>query len=169
VLGPRLAVAAVRPQLLADLGATVIAVNSADFDGFFLQTCFWMSQPREAEHRDRPQRILTASVLHDPVRGADVLQHNMHFDSRGAPRRRPNALKHLNPALIYCHPCGTTRAACCRATTRPGGAGGTSWMEGGVEAATYRSGSNTSLGDTGNGYLSAMPSSRAHRTTTAHR
>src|SRR5205085_7225212 len=69
-------------QLLADLGATVVAVNSADFDGFFLQTCFGMSCNRgkqsiaiDLKHPDG------LAVLHDLVRGADVLQHNMRYDA----------------------------------------------------------------------------------------
>ena len=69
-------------QLLADLGATVIAVNNAIFDGFFLQTCFGMSCNRgkqsiaiDLKHPDG------LAVLHDLVRGADVLQHNMRYDA----------------------------------------------------------------------------------------
>jgi crotonobetainyl-CoA:carnitine CoA-transferase CaiB-like acyl-CoA transferase len=146
-------------QLLADLGATVIAVNSADFDGFFLQTCFGMSCNRgkqsiaiDLKHPDG------LAVLHDLVRGADVLQHNMRYDAAERLGVDYASLAHLNPALIYCHTRGhdSSRMLLPGNDQTAAALAGTSWMEGGVEAGNMPIWPNTSLGDTGNGYLSAI-------------
>lgn len=146
-------------QLLADLGATVIAVNSANFDGFFLQTCFGMSCNRgkqsiavDLKHPDG------LAVLHDLVRGADVLQHNMRYDAAERLGVDYESLRHLNPALIYCHTRGhdSSRMLLPGNDQTAAALAGTSWMEGGVESGNAPIWPNTSLGDTGNGYLSAI-------------
>jgi crotonobetainyl-CoA:carnitine CoA-transferase CaiB-like acyl-CoA transferase len=146
-------------QLLADLGATVIAVNSIIFDGFFLQTCFGMSCNRgkrsvaiDLKHPDG------LAVLHDLVRGADVLQHNMRYDAAERLGVDYESLKHLNPALVYCHTRGhdSSRMLLPGNDQTAAALAGTSWMEGGVEAGNMPIWPNTSLGDTGNGYLSAI-------------
>ena len=146
-------------QLLADLGATVIAVNDPTFDSFFLQTCFGTSCNRgkrsiavDLKHPDG------LAVLHDLVRGADVLQHNMRYDAAERLGVDYASLQHLNPKLIYCH----TRGHDASRMLLPGNdqtaaaLAGTSWMEGGVDAGNMPIWPNTSLGDTGNGYLSAV-------------
>jgi crotonobetainyl-CoA:carnitine CoA-transferase CaiB-like acyl-CoA transferase len=146
-------------QVLADLGATVIAVNSALFDGFFLQTCFGMSCNRgkqsiaiDLKHPDG------LAVLHELVRGADVLQHNMRDDAAERLGVDYESLKHLNPALIYCHTRGhdSSRMLLPGNDQTAAALAGTSWMEGGVESGNMPIWPNTSLGDTGNGYLSAI-------------
>ena len=146
-------------QLLADLGATVIAVNSALFDGFFLQTCFGMSCNRgkqsiaiDLKHPDG------LAVLHELVRGADVLQHNMRYDAAERLGVDYESLEHLNPALIYCHTRGhdSSRMLLPGNDQTAAALAGTSWMEGGVESGNMPIWPNTSLGDTGNGYLSAI-------------
>jgi len=146
-------------QLLADLGATVIAVNSMVFDSFFLQTCFGMSCNRgkrsiaiDLKHPDG------LGVLHDLVRGADVLQHNMRYDAAERLGVDYESLKHLNPALVYCHTRGhdSSRMLLPGNDQTAAALAGTSWMEGGVEAGNMPIWPNTSLGDTGNGYLSAI-------------
>jgi crotonobetainyl-CoA:carnitine CoA-transferase CaiB-like acyl-CoA transferase len=146
-------------QLLADLGATVIAVNDARFDGFFLQTCFGMSCNRgkqsiaiDLKHPDG------LAVLHDLVGGADVLQHNMRYDAAERLGVDYESLKHLNPALIYCHTRGhdSSRMLLPGNDQTAAALAGTSWMEGGVESENMPIWPNTSLGDTGNGYLSAI-------------
>jgi crotonobetainyl-CoA:carnitine CoA-transferase CaiB-like acyl-CoA transferase len=146
-------------QLLADLGATVIAVNDARFDTFFLQTCFGMSCNRgkqsiaiDLKHPDG------LAVLHDLVRSADVLQHNMRYDAAERLGVDYASLTHLNPALIYCHTRGhdSSRMLLPGNDQTAAALAGTSWMEGGVEAGNMPIWPNTSLGDTGNGYLSAI-------------
>jgi crotonobetainyl-CoA:carnitine CoA-transferase CaiB-like acyl-CoA transferase len=146
-------------QLLSDLGATVIAVNSALFDGYFLQTCFGMSCNRgkqsiaiDLKHPDG------LAVLHDLVRRADVLQHNMRYDAAERLHVDYESLKHVNPALIYCHTRGhdSSRMLLPGNDQTAAALAGTSWMEGGVESGNMPIWPNTSLGDTGNGYLSAI-------------
>ncbi|HEV7524796.1 MAG TPA: CoA transferase [Acidimicrobiia bacterium] len=146
-------------QLLADLGATVIAVNDPMFDAFFLQTCFGMSCNRGkqsiAVDLKHPEGL---AVLHELVRGADVLQHNMRYDAAERLGVDYASLKHLNPRLIYCHTRGhdSSRMLLPGNDQTAAALAGTSWMEGGVEAGNMPIWPNTSLGDTGNGYLSAI-------------
>jgi len=146
-------------QLLADLGATVIKITNARFDGFFQQMCFGMSCNRgkqsiaiDLKHPDG------LAVLHELVRGADVLQHNMRYDAAQRLRVDYESLKHLNPTMIYCHTRGhdSSRALLAGNDQTAAALAGTSWMEGGVEAGNMPIWPNTSLGDTGNGYLSAI-------------
>jgi crotonobetainyl-CoA:carnitine CoA-transferase CaiB-like acyl-CoA transferase len=68
------------------------------------------------------------------------------------------SLKHLNPALIYCHTRGhdSSRMLLPGNDQTAAALAGTSWMEGGVESGNMPIWPNTSLGDTGNGYLSAI-------------
>lgn len=146
-------------QLLADLGATVIAVNNPVFDRFFLQTCFGMSCNRGKQSialdLKHPDGI---AVLHDLVRSADVLQHNMRYDAAERLGVDYESLEPVNPALIYCHTRGhdTSRMLLPGNDQTAGALAGTSWIEGGVETGNMPIWPNTSLGDTGNGYLSAI-------------
>ena len=146
-------------QLLADLGATVIAVNSPVFDSFFLHTCFGMSCNRGkqsiAVDLKQPDGL---AVLHELVRRADVLQHNMRYDAAERLGVDYASLEHLNPALIYCHTRGhdSSRALLPGNDQTAAALAGTSWMGGGVESGNMPIWPNTSLGDTGNGYLSAI-------------
>jgi crotonobetainyl-CoA:carnitine CoA-transferase CaiB-like acyl-CoA transferase len=161
-------------QLLADLGATVIAVNDARFDGFFLQTCFGMSCNRGKQSiaidLKHPEGL---AVLHELVRGADVLQHNMRYDAAERLGVDYASLKHLNPGLIYCHTRGhdSSRMLLPGNDQTAAALAGTSWMEGGVESGNMPIWPNTSLGDTGNGYLSAIAILQAlyHRERTGQR
>jgi len=98
------------------------------------------------------------AVLHDLVRGADVLQHNMRYDAAERLGVDYASLEHVNPALIYCHTRGhdSSRMLLPGNDQTAAALAGTSWMEGGVEAGNMPIWPNTSLGDTGNGYLSAI-------------
>ncbi len=146
-------------QLLADLGATVIAINNPVFANFFLPTCFGMSCNRgkrsiavDLKHPDG------LAVLHELVRRADVLQNNMRYDAAERLGIDYATLRHLNPRLIYCHTRGhdSTRMLLPGNDQTAAALAGTSWMEGGIEADNMPIWPNTSLGDTGNGYLSAI-------------
>ena len=158
-------------QLLADLGATVIKDSNVVMDGFFLQMCFGMSCNRgkqsiaiDLKHPDG------LAVLHDLVRGADVVQHNMRYDAAERLGVDYESLAPLNSALIYCHTRGhdSSRALLPGNDQTAGALAGTSWMEGGVEAGNMPIWPNISLGDTGNGYLSAIAilQALAHRERT---
>jgi crotonobetainyl-CoA:carnitine CoA-transferase CaiB-like acyl-CoA transferase len=158
-------------QLLGDLGATVVAVNSPVFDSFFLQTCFGTSCNRGkrsiALDLKHPDGIAT---LHDLVRHADVVQHNMRYDAAERLGVDYASLQPLNPRMVYCHTRGhdSSRALLPGNDQTAGALAGTSWMEGGVEAGNMPIWPNTSLGDTGNGYLSAIAilQALAHRERT---
>jgi crotonobetainyl-CoA:carnitine CoA-transferase CaiB-like acyl-CoA transferase len=146
-------------QLLADLGATVVKVNNALFDRFWMQTSIAMCC-------NRGKRSITIdlkdaegmAVLHDLVRGADVVQHNMRYDAADRLGVDYQSLRAINPALIYCHTRGHDPSRMLLPGNDQTGAAlaGASWMEAGVETGAMPIWPNTSLGDTGNGYLSAI-------------
>jgi crotonobetainyl-CoA:carnitine CoA-transferase CaiB-like acyl-CoA transferase len=146
-------------QLLADLGATVIKVNNALFDRFWMQTSIAMCC-------NRGKRSITIdlkdadgmAVLHDLVRRADVVQHNMRYDAAERLGVDYESLKVINPELIYCHTRGHDPSRMLLPGNDQTGAAlaGASWMEAGVETGAMPIWPNTSLGDTGNGYLSAI-------------
>jgi crotonobetainyl-CoA:carnitine CoA-transferase CaiB-like acyl-CoA transferase len=146
-------------QLLADLGATVIKVNSALFDGYWMQTSIAMccNRGKQAITIDlkNPEGM---AVLHDLVRSADVVQHNMRWDATERLGVDYESLRAINPSLIYCHTRGHDPSRMLLAGNDQTGAAlaGASWMEAGVESGAVPIWPDTSLGDTGNGYLSAI-------------
>jgi crotonobetainyl-CoA:carnitine CoA-transferase CaiB-like acyl-CoA transferase len=146
-------------QVLADLGATVIKVNNARFDSFWMQTSIAMCCNRgkqsitiDLKHPDG------MDVLRDLVRTADVVQHNMRYDAAVRLGVDYESLREVNPALVYCHTRGHDPARMLLPGNDQTGAAlaGASWMEAGVESGATPIWPNTSLGDTGNGYLSAI-------------
>ncbi len=146
-------------QLLADLGATVIKVNNAVFDRFWMQTSIAMSCNRGKQSitldLKQPEGL---AVLHDLVRRADVVQHNMRYDAAERLAVDYESLKAIKPDLIYCHTRGHDRSRMLLPGNDQTAAAlaGTSWMEGGCETGAMPIWPLTSLGDTGNGYLSAI-------------
>jgi crotonobetainyl-CoA:carnitine CoA-transferase CaiB-like acyl-CoA transferase len=98
------------------------------------------------------------AVLHDLVRRADVVQHNMRYDAAERLAVDYDSLKEINPSLVYCHTRGHDPARMLLPGNDQTGAAlaGASWMEGGVESGAAPIWPITSLGDTGNGYLSAI-------------
>jgi crotonobetainyl-CoA:carnitine CoA-transferase CaiB-like acyl-CoA transferase len=146
-------------QLLSDLGATVIKVNNAAFDRFWMVNHIAMCC-------NRGKRSITIDlkqpegmdILHDLVRNADVVQHNMRYDAAERLGVDDKSLRQVNPSLIYCHTRGHDPARMLLPGNDQTGAAlaGASWMEGGVESGATPIWPVTSLGDTGNGYLSAI-------------
>ena len=147
-------------QLLSDLGAEVIKVNNALFDRFWMRNHIAMCC-------NRGKRSITIdlkqpegmAILHDLVRRADVVQHNMRYDAAERLGVDFDSLVEINPSLIYCHTRGHDRGAreLLPGNDQTGAAlAGVSWMEGGVETGATPIWPLTSLGDTGNGYLSAI-------------
>ncbi|MGY1739437.1 MULTISPECIES: CoA transferase [unclassified Blastococcus] len=146
-------------QLLAALGADVVRVHPARDE-------FWM-RTQYSHMSNRGKRSLALdlkdprglAVFHDLVRGADVVHHNM----REAAARRLGvdsaSLRAVNPGLVHCHTRGyehgrrdprpandQTAAALC----------GTEWVDGGTDRGGTPIWPSVSLGDTGNGLLSAL-------------
>jgi crotonobetainyl-CoA:carnitine CoA-transferase CaiB-like acyl-CoA transferase len=146
-------------QVLAELGARVIKVNT-------LRDKFWFSnhiamccnRGKESIALDlkEPQAM---EVLHRLVREADVVQHNMRYEAAQRLGVDYESLRALNPRLIYCHTMGHEQGP---REQHPGndqtGAAlaGASWLDGGLDHDGRPIWANVSLGDTGNGFLSAL-------------
>ncbi len=146
-------------QLLADLGATVIKVNNALFDRFWMQSSIAMCCNRGKRSIQIDLKNADGmAVLHDLVRAADVVQHNMRYDAAERLGVDYESLKEVNPQLIYCHTRGHDPARMLLPGNDQTGAAlaGASWMEAGAETGAMPIWPNTSLGDTGNGFLSAI-------------
>ncbi len=146
-------------QVLSDLGAEVIKVNTP-YDGFWHTNHIAMAcnrGKRSVAINLKDERGMRA--LRRLVEGADVVHHNM----RGAAARRlgidGESLRAIKPDLIYCHTRGFEHGA------RDGLPGndqtaaalaGVTWEDGGCDDGGRPLWSVTSLGDLGNGFLSAI-------------
>jgi crotonobetainyl-CoA:carnitine CoA-transferase CaiB-like acyl-CoA transferase len=158
-------------HLLATLGADVIKVNTL-WDGFWLST-------HMGQAVNRGKRSLAVN-LKDP-RGrevvqrlcatADVVTHNM----RGGVAERLGldaaTVAATNPGVVYCHSRGFERGPRLPlpATDQTSAAlAGLEWDDGGCAQGGRPFWSPTSLGDTGNGFLSAIAIVQAllHRSRT---
>lgn len=146
-------------QVLAELGARVIKVNTKT-DKFWFSNHIAMCCNRDKEtialDLKDPEGL---AVLHRLVRQADVVQHNMRYDAAERLGVGYEDLRALNPSLIYCHTLGHEQGP---RAEHPGndqtGAAlaGTSWLDGGLDNDGRPIWACTSLGDTGNGFLSAL-------------
>lgn len=146
-------------QVLADLGANVIKVNATRDP--------WWHCTHIAYGCNRGKRSICIdlkqpeglAVLHHLVASADVVHSNMR---RAALQRLgcdEASLRPINPTMIYCHTRGFDRGP---RSDSPGndqtGASlaGVTWEDGGGYDGGRPFWSLTSMGDTGNGYLSAI-------------
>lgn len=146
-------------QLLSDLGADVIKINS-------LWDMYW-HRGHVAYVANRGKRSIALNlkkpramqVLKELIATADVIQHNMRY---GAVERLGidyESLKEAHPRLIYCHSRGFEKGP---RMNLPGndqtGAclAGIQHEDGAVSAGGHPIWSLTSLGDTGNGFLAAI-------------
>lgn len=146
-------------QLLSDLGADVIKVNT-QHDGYWFASHIAMLCNRGkrsiALNLKDPAAL---EVLHRLVATADVVQHNMRYEAAERLGVDYASLKAIKPDLVYCHTRGFERG------TRNGLPGndqtgaalaGTEWLDGGLDHGGRPIWSVCSAGDTGNGYLSAI-------------
>jgi crotonobetainyl-CoA:carnitine CoA-transferase CaiB-like acyl-CoA transferase len=137
----------------------VIKVNA-------LHDAYWMSS-HIATCCNRGKRSIAMNlkdpaameVLHDLVRGADIVQHNMRYDAARRLGVDDESLRAIKPDLIYCHTRGFEHGA--RAglpgNDQTGAAlAGPDWLDGGLDHDGIPSWPAVSLGDTGNGFLSAI-------------
>lgn len=147
-------------QILADMGATVIKVNG-------LYDMFW-HQVHIAYMANRGKTSITLN-LKDPrsfdvlmrmIEKCDVVHHNMRYSAAERLKIDYESLKKINPKLIYCHSRGFEDGP--RKET-PGndqtGAclSGIQYEDGGMSDSNGRPlWSLTSMGDTGNGFLTAV-------------
>jgi crotonobetainyl-CoA:carnitine CoA-transferase CaiB-like acyl-CoA transferase len=146
-------------QVLSDLGADVIKIN-AFHDSYWHKNhiaymanrgkrsvCLDLKEPRGME------------ILRELVATADVVQHNMRYDAALRLGVDYESLKAIKPDLIYCHTRGHERGP---REKLPGndqtGAclAGLQYEDGGMADGGKPMWPLTSLGDTGNGFLSAV-------------
>jgi len=146
-------------QVLAELGARVIKVNT-------LRDRFWFTNHiAMCCNRDKESIALDLkdpegmAVLRRLVAQADVVQHNMRYEAAERLGVDYESLRAINPELVYCHTLGHEQGP---RQAHPGndqtGAAlaGTTWLDGGLDQDGRPIWSCTSLGDTGNGFLSAL-------------
>jgi crotonobetainyl-CoA:carnitine CoA-transferase CaiB-like acyl-CoA transferase len=146
-------------QILSDLGATVIKVNALH-DG-------WWHATHIAMGANRGKRSI-AMNLKDPrameallelVKRADVVHHNMRYPAAVRLGIDEDSLRAITPDLIYCHTRGFEHGAREQlpGNDQTGGAlAGGQWEDGGLSDGGRPIWSLTTLGDTGNGFLSAI-------------
>jgi crotonobetainyl-CoA:carnitine CoA-transferase CaiB-like acyl-CoA transferase len=146
-------------QVLAQLGARVIKVNTLN-DKFWFTNHIAMCCNRDKDsitlNLKDPEAM---SVLHRLVERADVVQHNMRYDAAERLGVDYESLRQLNPQLIYCHTLGHEQGprAYHPGNDQTGAAlAGAEWLDGGLDHGGRPIWACTSLGDTGNGFLSAL-------------
>jgi crotonobetainyl-CoA:carnitine CoA-transferase CaiB-like acyl-CoA transferase len=146
-------------QLLADLGATVVKVSALHDD-------YWMSN-HIAMCCNRGKRSIALDlksaegmeILRSLVERADIVQHNMRYDAAIRLGVDYESLRTVKPDLIYCHTRGFEKGerAGLPGNDQTGAAlAGSEWMDGGLDNDGNPVWSVTSLGDVGNGFLSAI-------------
>ena len=158
-------------QVLADLGANVIKVNATRDP--------WWHATHIAYGANRGKRSICIdlktteglAVLHRLVEKADVVHSNMRRDALRRLGCDEASLREVNPDIIYCHTRGFDRGP---RSDSPGNdqtgcsLAGVTFEDGGCRDGGKPFWSLTSLGDTGNGFLSAIGVIQAlyHRTLT---
>ena len=146
-------------QVLADLGATVIKINT------------WRDPWWHASHiaygANRGKRSIGIdlktpdglAVFHRLLERADVVHSNMRRDAMRRLHCDEESLRLVNPEVIYCHTRGFDRGV---RSESPGNdqtgcsLAGVTYEDGGCADGGRPFWSLTSLGDTGNGFLSAI-------------
>jgi crotonobetainyl-CoA:carnitine CoA-transferase CaiB-like acyl-CoA transferase len=158
-------------QLLSDLGATVIKVNALH-DGYWHSNhiAYTANRGKQSIALDlkHPKGM---QVLRELVARADVVQHNMRYEAAERLGVDDLHLRELNPRLIYCHTRGfeTGPRELLPGNDQTGAClAGVQWEDGAVGRGGKPLWSLTSLGDTGNGFLSAIAilQALAHRDRT---
>ncbi len=147
-------------QLLAELGANVIKVNSRrDPYWFATHIAYGCNRSKRSIAIDlkHPKGL---EVLYRLVRNADVVHMNIRKKAADRIRVDEASIRAVNPDIIYCHTRGFEKAG--PRTDSPGNdqtgnsLAGTTWEDGGCADGGTPFWSLTSMGDTGNGFLSAI-------------
>ncbi len=145
-------------QLLSDLGATVIKVNTV-YDMFWHSTHIAFTANRGKQSLSinlKDPRGL--AVLHELVERADVVQHNMRYEAAVRLGIDYESLIKIKPDLIYCHSSGFDKSRAHLPGNDQTGAclAGVEYEDGGMADGGKPIWSLTSFGDTGNGFLAAI-------------
>ncbi len=146
-------------MMLADLGADVIKVNP-------LHDFYWMST-HIAMCCNRGKRSIAMNlkdpdamvVLREMVESADVVQHNMRYDAAVRLGVDYESIRAIKPDIIYCHTRGFEHGdrEGLPGNDQTGAAlAGPDWLDGGLDHDGIPFWPVVSLGDTGNGFLSAI-------------
>ena len=146
-------------QVMADLGANVIKINATrDPHWHATHIAYGCNRGKRSICIDlkNPEGL---AVLHRLVADADVVHSNMRRDALVRLGCDEASLRPFNPTLIYCHTRGFDLGP---RSDSPGndqtGASlaGVTWEDGGCYDGGVPFWSLTSMGDTGNGYLSVI-------------
>ena len=146
-------------QVLGDLGATVIKVNALRDPWWH---CTHIAMGANRGKRSIGINLKTAAgmaVLHRLVERADVVHSNMRYKAALRLGVDEESMRAINPALIYCHTRGFEDGprSDSPANDQTGNAlSGTQYEDGGMSDGGVPFWSLTSMGDTGNGFLSAI-------------
>ena len=144
-------------QLLSDLGATVIKVNTV-YDTFWHSTHIAYTANRGKQsisiNLKDPRGL---AVLHELVKRADIVQHNMRYEAAVRLGVDYESLVEIKPDLIYCHSSGFDKSRAHLPGNDQTGAclAGVEYEDGGMADGGKPIWSLTSFGDTGNGFLAA--------------
>lgn len=144
-------------QLLSDLGATVLKVNTV-YDMFWHAThiAFTANRGKQsiAINLKDPRGL---AVLKELVKRADVVQHNMRYEAALRLGIDYESLSAIKPDLIYCHSSGFDKSRAHLPGNDQTGAclAGVEYEDGGMADGGKPIWSLTSFGDTGNGFLAA--------------
>jgi crotonobetainyl-CoA:carnitine CoA-transferase CaiB-like acyl-CoA transferase len=146
-------------QVLADLGANVIKINTWR-DPFWHATHIAYGANRGKRSAGIDLKTQGGQrVFHRLVERADVVHSNMRRDALRRLRCDEASLRQVNPDIIYCHTRGFDRGT---RSDSPGNdqtgcsLAGVTFEDGGCREGGKPFWSLTSLGDTGNGFLSAI-------------
>jgi crotonobetainyl-CoA:carnitine CoA-transferase CaiB-like acyl-CoA transferase len=146
-------------QVLADLGATVIKVNARRDPWWH---CTHISMGTNRGKRSVGLDLKTPAgmaALHRIVARADVVHSNMRYKAAIRLGVDEESMREVNPRIIYCHTRGFEDGprSDSPANDQTGNAlAGTEYEDGGGADGGAPFWSLTSMGDTGNGYLSAI-------------
>ena len=99
------------PMLMAHLGAEVIKIEPTVGDGMRATPLRPFSPGRSFGHVNRGKRSLAADLkdsstrplIENMVRWADVFHHNVRYEATQRLGLDADALRKLNPQLVYCH------------------------------------------------------------------
>jgi crotonobetainyl-CoA:carnitine CoA-transferase CaiB-like acyl-CoA transferase len=158
-------------QLLAEMGAEVIKVHATNhkinLPGHMHTICERSKRSIALDLKNPEGRAIFQRL----VERADVVHTNMRYDAVQRLDIEYDALREMNPRIIFCHTRGHDRGPRQNVTghDQSGAAlAGTTWVEGGLDDAGRPHWPTTSLGDLGNGFLSAIAVSQAlyHRERT---
>lgn len=146
-------------QVLAELGAEVIKVNTV-YDSYWFSNHFAMGcNKHKSSIAVNLKDAQGLELLHKLVSTADVVQHNMRYDATERLGVDYDSLRQIKPDLIYCHTRGHEKGP---REFHPGNdqtaaaLSGVEWLDGGCDRGGKPFWPLISLGDTGNGMLSAL-------------